>query len=167
MVCRFIKYCLSCHPQDHPCQQYADLHIPLVSESEGEGRGNYLRKELVWYYGLIFGWCLWGHLFECVHLFEGNMVWRLKLLAKRNITGLYHKHAWEVELQSNFQACQQNPGMASVIGDLIFSCIGTMYTSRSSGNVTVFNLVSCIWEPGLRVRKCKPQSFGDTQVLPK
>lgn len=67
-----------------------------------------------------------------------------KLLAKRNITGLYHKHAWEVELQSNFQACQQNPGMASVIGDLIFSCIGTMYTSRSSGNVTVFNSVSCI-----------------------
>ena len=43
-----------------------------------------------------------------------------KLLARRNITGLYHKHAWEVELQSNFQACQQNPGLASVIGDLIF-----------------------------------------------
>lgn len=106
MVCRFIKYCLSCHPQDHPCQQYAERSLfdimDLFRVGAYSGEGTYLSvytySREIWYEDF-------------------------KLLAKRNITGLYHKHAWEVELQSNFQACQQNPGMASVIGDLIFSCM--------------------------------------------
>lgn len=77
-ACMFVKFWLFYHSWDHPCQWYADPHIPFVSllfkkwEGWGGGGGStYLTGALVWYYdwgrGLLFRG---GQLLECGHLFK-------------------------------------------------------------------------------------------------